>query len=101
MLILLSYKLASKQQLSKQTVKSMMLEIAIGETEITLNQLLSQVEQGEEVTITRQGKPVARLLPIQQNSRPLSSRIELRASQPLQKESSLETLQNLRHEARY
>ena len=79
----------------------MMLEIAIGKTEITLDQLLSQVEQGEEVTITRQGKPVARLLPIQKTSRPLSSRIELRASQTLQKDSSLETLQNLRHEARY
>ena len=78
-----------------------MLEIAIGETEITLNQLLSQVEQGEEVTITRQGKPVARLLPIQKTSRPLSSRTELRASQPQYKESSLETLQSLRHEARY
>ena len=79
----------------------MMLEIAIGETETTLNQLLSQVEQGEEVTITRQGKPVARLLPIQKTSRPLSSRIELRAAQLPQKDSSLETLQNLRHEARY
>ena len=79
----------------------MMLEIAIGETEITLNQLLSQVEQGEEVTITRQGKPVARLLSIQKTSRPLSSRIELRESQPLQKESSFEILQRLRHEARY
>ncbi|MGK7893443.1 MAG: type II toxin-antitoxin system Phd/YefM family antitoxin [Xenococcus sp. (in: cyanobacteria)] len=73
----------------------MMLEIAIGETEITLNQLLSQVEQGEEVTITRQGKPVARLLPIQKTSRPLSSRIKLRAAQPLQKYSSLEMLKSL------
>ena len=73
----------------------MMLEIAIGETEITLNQLLSQVEQGEEVTITRQSKPVARLLPIQKTSRPLSSRIELRAAQPLHKDSSLETLKSL------
>ena len=73
----------------------MMREIAIGETEITLNQLLNEVEQGREVTITRQGKPVARLLPIQKTSRPLSSRIELRATQPLQKDSSLETLKNL------
>ena len=75
----------------------MMREIAIGETEITLNQLLNEVEQGREVTVTRQGKPVARLLPIQKTSRPLSSRIELRESQPLQKESSLEILQRLRH----
>ncbi|MEM9276020.1 MAG: type II toxin-antitoxin system prevent-host-death family antitoxin [Cyanobacteria bacterium P01_F01_bin.143] len=79
----------------------MILEIGIDETEVTLNQLLSQVEQGEEVTITRQGEPVARLLPIQKTSRPLASRIELREAQPLQKESSLETLQSLRHEARY
>ena len=35
----------------------MILEVTIGETEITLNQLLSQVEQGAEVTITRQSKP--------------------------------------------
>ncbi len=68
---------------------------------ITLNQLLSQVEQGEEVTINRQGKPVARLLTILKTSRPLSSRLELRSFQPLQRESSLETLQSLRREARY
>ena len=79
----------------------MRLEIAISETEITLNQLLSQVEPGEEVTITRQGKPVARLLPIQKTSRPLSSRIELIATQPLQKNSSLETLKSLGYEAGY
>ncbi len=68
---------------------------------ITLNQLLSQVEQGEEVTINRQGKPVARLLTILKTSRPLSSRLELRSFQPLQRDSSLETLQSLRREARY
>ncbi|MEM9276023.1 MAG: DUF433 domain-containing protein [Cyanobacteria bacterium P01_F01_bin.143] len=37
----------------------------------------------------------------QKASRPLASRIELRDAQPLQKDSSLETLQSLRHEARY
>ena len=68
---------------------------------ITLNQLLSQVEQGEEVTINRQGKPVARLLTILKTSRPLSSRLELRSFQPLQRDSSLETLQSLHREARY
>jgi prevent-host-death family protein len=41
-----------------------------------LGQLLDMVEQGEEVTITRHGKEVARLLPV----RPIRSREAARAA---------------------
>lgn len=42
-----------------------MREIGAFEAKNKLGQLLDLVEQGEEVTITRHGKPVARLAPIQ------------------------------------
>lgn len=40
-----------------------MLEIGAFEAKNTLGALLDRVEQGEEVVITRHGKPVARLVP--------------------------------------
>jgi prevent-host-death family protein len=41
-----------------------MREIGAFEAKNKLGQLLDLVEQGEEITITRHGKPVARLAPI-------------------------------------
>ena len=43
-----------------------MREIGAFEAKNKLGQLLDLVEQGEEVTITRHGKPVARLAPIKE-----------------------------------
>jgi prevent-host-death family protein len=40
-----------------------MLEIGAFEAKNTLGSLLDRVERGEEVVITRHGKPVARLVP--------------------------------------
>ena len=39
-----------------------MLEIAVAEAEGRLNALLERVEHGEEVVITRKGRPIARLV---------------------------------------
>jgi prevent-host-death family protein len=36
-----------------------------------LSQLLQQAEQGKTVTITRRGKPVARLVPVETEQEPL------------------------------
>ena len=41
-----------------------MREIAIYEAKTRLSELLAEVEQGEQVTITRRGLPVARLVPV-------------------------------------
>ena len=41
-----------------------MREVGAFEAKNKLGQLLDLVEQGEEVTITRHGKPVARLAPL-------------------------------------
>jgi prevent-host-death family protein len=40
-----------------------MIEVGAQEAETNLSALLDQVERGEEVRITRNGKPVARLVP--------------------------------------
>ena len=43
--------------------------IDIHEAKSQLSRLLRQVEAGEEVTIARKGKPVARLVPYQQRGK--------------------------------
>ena len=43
-----------------------MTQINIYEAKTQLSKLLAHVEQGEEVVIARAGKPVARLVPVQQ-----------------------------------
>lgn len=40
-----------------------MVEVGVREAKATLSQLLKRVAAGEEVTITRSGEPVARLVP--------------------------------------
>jgi prevent-host-death family protein len=53
-----------------------MREIGAFEAKNKLGQLLDLVEQGEEITITRHGKEIARLVP----SRPVRNRDEARAA---------------------
>jgi prevent-host-death family protein len=63
-----------------------MLEIDVTDASITLDQLLNEVEHGNEITIIRHGQPVARLSPmlrtlreVKLSPRPLFSRHPLRA----------------------
>ena len=46
-----------------------MQEVGSYEAKTHLPQLLDRVEQGELITITRHGKPVARLVPVQEYDR--------------------------------
>ena len=39
-----------------------MKEVAVYEAKTRLSELLVEVEQGEQITITRRGKPIARLV---------------------------------------
>ena len=63
-----------------------MNEIGAFEAKNTLGSLLDRVEQGEEIVITRHGKPVARLVPStgginREQARAAAGRIRARASQ--------------------
>jgi prevent-host-death family protein len=65
-----------------------MAEVGAFEAKTHLSHLLERVERGETITITRHGKPVARLLPIARSSRDERLRAitelkELRAGQTL------------------
>jgi prevent-host-death family protein len=46
-----------------------MAEVGAFEAKTHLSHLLDQVERGETITITRHGKPVARLIPVAGSSR--------------------------------
>ena len=81
--------------------KSSVTEVSVAEAKAKLSEILTRVEQGEEIVITRRGKPVATLSRAQRTLEPLRSRAELRASQPAAKTSSAEILQTLRDEVRY
>jgi antitoxin (DNA-binding transcriptional repressor) of toxin-antitoxin stability system len=78
-----------------------MLEVDITNTSVSVNQLLNQIDNGEEVMIIRHGKPIAKVSPMSYTRRPLSSRRELRSTQPETSTSNLEIIQTLRQEARY
>lgn len=61
-----------------------MQEIGAFEAKNTLGSLLDRVQNGEEITITRHGRPVARLVPNEQSidrqsTREASERIRTRA----------------------
>jgi len=63
-----------------------MNEIGAFEAKNTLGSLLDRVEQGEEIVITRHGKPVARLIPSsgginREQARAAARRIRARATQ--------------------
>lgn len=63
-----------------------MIEIGAFEAKNTLGALLDRVERGEEIVITRHGKPVARLVPNEgrlrgEQARAAAGRMRARASQ--------------------
>ena len=47
-----------------------MITVNVHEAKANLSRLLAQVESGEEVIIARNGKPVARLAPVQKRGKP-------------------------------
>lgn len=73
-----------------------MTEVTVAEAKAKLSELLKRVEAGEQVTITRRGKPVAVMNAPKQ---PLPTRAELRAQQTPSKLSSAELLRQMRDES--
>lgn len=63
-----------------------------------LSELINKVEAGEEVVITRHGRPVARVVPATPLKQPvpLKRLAELRKQLPARKESSAQALRELR-----
>jgi prevent-host-death family protein len=77
-----------------------MLTVNLAQAKAHLSELLDKVEAGEEVTITRHGKPVARIRPVLSPKQPLDldGLAAFRASLPFQQRSSADVLRELRDE---
>jgi len=74
-----------------------MLEVSVAEAKASLIKLLYRIEAGEQVTITRHGKPVARIL----SSKPFlrfESYADLRALQTSSIKTSSEHIHEMRDE---
>lgn len=53
-----------------------MKQVGVYDAKTHLPRLLDEVERGETVTITRHGRPVARLVPVRGNQRTVAEAIE-------------------------
>ncbi|SEH06444.1 type II toxin-antitoxin system Phd/YefM family antitoxin [Candidatus Venteria ishoeyi] len=80
-----------------------MRTISLAEAKTHLSELLNQAEIGEEIIITRHGRPVAKLAGISKTIKPFPfTELEtLRNAQPKAKNDSVSLLQSLREESRY
>jgi len=76
-----------------------MVTVNLAQAKARLSELLDQVEGGEEIVITRHGKPVANLSAVQQPRKPLDLRAlaEFRATLPRSKVSSTVLLRRIRN----
>lgn len=57
-----------------------MKEVAVFEAKTRLSELLAEVERGEQVTITRRGRPIARLVSVSSAKRGVGQRQSVAAT---------------------
>ncbi len=65
-----------------------MVTVTLVEAKAHLSQLLDKVEAGEEVVITRHGRPVAHVLPAASPKRPLRALAGFRSRMPAWRKAS-------------
>lgn len=80
-----------------------MQNVKLADAKAHLSELIGQVEAGETVHITRHGKPVAQLVPVARERKPLpmDEIRALTADLPLQAEDGGEFMRRMRDDARY
>ena len=75
-----------------------MHSVSVAEAKTKLSEILSQVEEGDEVIITRRGRPVARLAAIKKPLKAVGSLAEVRAGIPVAKTSAAKMVRQMRDE---
>ncbi|WP_419662590.1 type II toxin-antitoxin system Phd/YefM family antitoxin [Desulfosarcina variabilis] len=74
--------------------------ISVADTKAHLSELLDRVEKGEEIVVTRRGRPVARLSPIKSRKKPFPSLVDFRSEIPPLKTAGSEVLRMIREDER-
>ena len=74
------------------------ITVTVTEAKAHLKALLDRVEAGENITITRYGRPVARMSGIALHKKPLGSLAAFRATLPYSEVSSSDLLRQMRDE---
>lgn len=72
--------------------------ISLADAKAHLSEVLDRVQQGEEVVITKHGRPVARVSAVAQPKQPVKSLREFRAGMPRWRKSSARLLRDMRDE---
>ena len=77
-----------------------MTEVSVAEAKAHLSELLDRVERGEEIVITRRGKPVAKVSGVRRKLEPidLATLEAFRAEMPFQEKPSVELIREMRDE---
>jgi prevent-host-death family protein len=76
---------------------------SLADAKARLSELIGKVEAGETVEITRRGKPVARVMPLDKPLKPIDwdALARLRARLPIQEEGAGAFVRRMRDDARY
>lgn len=92
----------SEARISFSAEPTKQTEFSLADTKARLSELIARVERGETIDITRRGKHVARLVPVEQPRvrKPIDFEAlrRLRESMPFQEVSSVDLLRELRDE---
>ncbi|AGA32411.1 Prevent-host-death protein [Thioalkalivibrio nitratireducens DSM 14787] len=78
-----------------------MKEVSVRDAREQLSRILKAVERGEEVSILRRGRPVARVVRPLGDPPRFRSRADLRQSLPAMRETAVDTVRTLRDSERY
>ena len=77
-----------------------MRTISVAQAKARLSEILTEVESGREVVITRRRQPIAKLSPMRAPREPIdfATMDALRARQPMSKVSSVDLIRKMRNE---
>jgi prevent-host-death family protein len=80
-----------------------MLTVDLAHAKAHLSELIDKIEQGEEVVITRRGRPAARLGPIEQPRQPIDFEAlrKFRERMPRLRKPAGELIREMRDDDRY
>jgi prevent-host-death family protein len=80
-----------------------MLTVNLAHAKAHLSELIDKIEQGEEVVITRRGRPAARLGPVEKPRQPIDFKAleEFRERMPRLRKPAGELIREMRDDDRY